>query len=244
MSVTSSARQLAESIVAEGGRAQYWHLDVSQPADWQRLVDDLRDDGGLHVVVNNAGITHRRGRIMESELEDWDRLSGDQPQGHAARHQADRPAAAGQRRRQHREHRLGRRAHRAFRSHLQRHEVGGARPDEGRRARAGRLGHPRERGAPGDRRHPRGRRLRGLRRRDAREHADGAHWTGRGDRGGGALPGQRRGELHHRRGPVGRRRLHRRRACTGAWHGTCGPGPAPRGSPARTRRRGGERCTS
>jgi 3alpha(or 20beta)-hydroxysteroid dehydrogenase len=67
-------QELAESIVAEGGRAQYRHLDVSQPADWQQVVDDLRDDGGLHVVVNNAGITHRRGRIMESELEDWDRL--------------------------------------------------------------------------------------------------------------------------------------------------------------------------
>jgi 3alpha(or 20beta)-hydroxysteroid dehydrogenase len=67
-------QQVAASIVAEGGLAEYRHLDVSQPDDWERLVDDLRDDGGLHVVVNNAGIMHRRGRIMESELEDWDRL--------------------------------------------------------------------------------------------------------------------------------------------------------------------------
>jgi 3alpha(or 20beta)-hydroxysteroid dehydrogenase len=67
-------QQVAASIVAEGGQAQYRHLDVSEPADWGRLVDELRGDGGLHVVVNNAGITHRRGRIMESELEDWDRL--------------------------------------------------------------------------------------------------------------------------------------------------------------------------
>jgi 3alpha(or 20beta)-hydroxysteroid dehydrogenase len=66
--------EVASSIVAEGGRAEYRHLDVSQPDDWERLVDNLRDDGGLHVLVNNAGITHRRGRIMESELEDWDRL--------------------------------------------------------------------------------------------------------------------------------------------------------------------------
>jgi 3alpha(or 20beta)-hydroxysteroid dehydrogenase len=66
--------ELVASIAAEGGLAQYRHLDVSQPGDWQALVDDLRTDGGLHVVVNNAGITHRRGRIMESELEDWDRL--------------------------------------------------------------------------------------------------------------------------------------------------------------------------
>jgi NAD(P)-dependent dehydrogenase (short-subunit alcohol dehydrogenase family) len=66
-------REVADSIVAAGGVAQYRHLDVSQPADWQDLVDELRD-GGLHVVVNNAGVTHRRGRIMESELDDWDRL--------------------------------------------------------------------------------------------------------------------------------------------------------------------------
>ena len=67
-------QELAASIVAEGRRAEYRHLDVTRPADWERLVDDLRHDGGLHVVVNNAGITNRRGRIMESELEDWDRL--------------------------------------------------------------------------------------------------------------------------------------------------------------------------
>jgi 3alpha(or 20beta)-hydroxysteroid dehydrogenase len=66
--------ELANSIAGEGGRAEYRHLDVSQPDEWERLVRDLREDGGLHVVVNNAGITHRRGRIMESELEDWDRL--------------------------------------------------------------------------------------------------------------------------------------------------------------------------
>ena len=66
--------EVASSIVAEGGRAEYCHVDVSRPDDWERLIDALRDDGGLHVVVNNAGITDRRGRIMESELEDWDRL--------------------------------------------------------------------------------------------------------------------------------------------------------------------------
>jgi 3alpha(or 20beta)-hydroxysteroid dehydrogenase len=67
-------QDVAGSIVAEGGRAEYRHLDVSQPDEWQRLVDDLRRDGGLHVVVNNAGVTDRRGRIMESDLEDWDRM--------------------------------------------------------------------------------------------------------------------------------------------------------------------------
>lgn len=67
-------QEVAAAIVAEGGRAEFRHLDVSEPADWQTLIDVLRDDGGLHVVVNNAGITHRRGRIMESELEDWDRV--------------------------------------------------------------------------------------------------------------------------------------------------------------------------
>jgi 3alpha(or 20beta)-hydroxysteroid dehydrogenase len=66
--------EVAASIVAEGGLAEYRHLDVSEPDDWARLVASLRDDTGLHVVVNNAGIMHRRGRIMESQLEDWDRL--------------------------------------------------------------------------------------------------------------------------------------------------------------------------
>jgi 3alpha(or 20beta)-hydroxysteroid dehydrogenase len=67
-------QELANSIAGEGGRAEYRHLDVSDPGAWQKLVAELEREGGLQVLVNNAGITDRGGRIMQSELEDWDRL--------------------------------------------------------------------------------------------------------------------------------------------------------------------------
>jgi NAD(P)-dependent dehydrogenase (short-subunit alcohol dehydrogenase family) len=67
--------EVAAEIVEAGGNAEYRHLDVSDQGQWEALVAGLRAEGdGLHVVVNNAGLTHRRGRIMESDLDDWDRL--------------------------------------------------------------------------------------------------------------------------------------------------------------------------
>lgn len=41
-----------------GEGACYRHLDVSREADWQQLAAELAgEDGGLDIVVNNAGIT-------------------------------------------------------------------------------------------------------------------------------------------------------------------------------------------
>jgi 3alpha(or 20beta)-hydroxysteroid dehydrogenase len=61
-------------IVADGGIARYRHLDVGDRAQWRSVVDELRADCGLHALVNNAGITNRRGRVMNSDWEDWDRV--------------------------------------------------------------------------------------------------------------------------------------------------------------------------
>jgi NAD(P)-dependent dehydrogenase (short-subunit alcohol dehydrogenase family) len=65
---------VTEEIVAAGGDARYRHLDVSDRTHWRPVVAELRDEGGLHGLVNNAGITNRRGRVMDSEWEDWDRV--------------------------------------------------------------------------------------------------------------------------------------------------------------------------
>jgi 3alpha(or 20beta)-hydroxysteroid dehydrogenase len=48
---------LAERLRASGFDAQYVHLDVTSPDDWQNAVDvAIRAFGRLNVVVNNAGI--------------------------------------------------------------------------------------------------------------------------------------------------------------------------------------------
>ena len=41
-----------------GDKASYYHLDVTQEADWQSAADKITQDyGGLDILVNNAGIT-------------------------------------------------------------------------------------------------------------------------------------------------------------------------------------------
>ena len=68
------------AVVAEiekaGGRATFVHLDVTDEAQWQAAVDaTLEAHGGLHVLVNNAGISGS----AEQDLYDtaaWHRLMG------------------------------------------------------------------------------------------------------------------------------------------------------------------------
>ena len=53
----TEGEKLAHEL-GEGGR--YVHLDVSSPADWAKAVElTVKSFGGLHVLVNNAGIGAR-----------------------------------------------------------------------------------------------------------------------------------------------------------------------------------------
>ncbi|MEM7250372.1 MAG: glucose 1-dehydrogenase [Pseudomonadota bacterium] len=58
-----------------GGRAMYRHLDVTDEADWAGAVAEaVAQFGGLHVLVNNAGIVIPRVPIEERTVEEWDRV--------------------------------------------------------------------------------------------------------------------------------------------------------------------------
>jgi len=69
-----------EAVVADirkaGGKATYAHLDVTDEAAWKALVDrTVTQQGGLDVLVNNAGISGS----AEKDLYDtaaWNRLMG------------------------------------------------------------------------------------------------------------------------------------------------------------------------
>ncbi len=66
------ANRVAEEIQRTGGRAIAIKADVSQKAEVQELVGKtLEYFGGIHILVNNAGIT-RRASILEMTEEDWD----------------------------------------------------------------------------------------------------------------------------------------------------------------------------
>ncbi|GAA4023675.1 3-oxoacyl-[acyl-carrier-protein] reductase [Deinococcus rubellus] len=69
---SQEAEALAEQIRAAGGVAQTFKADLSVPANAGKLVEDVAVQmGGLHVLVNNAGIT-RDGLAIRMKDEDWD----------------------------------------------------------------------------------------------------------------------------------------------------------------------------
>jgi 3(or 17)beta-hydroxysteroid dehydrogenase len=64
----AGARDVATSL---GEAARAWKLDVTQEADWQRVVDEvLTTFGRLDVVVNNAGVGIAKD-IESLSLEEW-----------------------------------------------------------------------------------------------------------------------------------------------------------------------------
>ncbi len=68
------AEAVAQAIVAAGGQAVAISADVSQPEDCARAVQEtVTAFGGLDILFNNAGIV-RRASVMESSVEDWDRV--------------------------------------------------------------------------------------------------------------------------------------------------------------------------
>lgn len=62
----------AAAIRGEGYEAQYRHLDVTRPDDWQSVIARTVDTyGGLNVLVNNAG-TGSIATVEETSDEEWD----------------------------------------------------------------------------------------------------------------------------------------------------------------------------
>jgi 3alpha(or 20beta)-hydroxysteroid dehydrogenase len=57
-----------------GDSARYVHLDVTQPEDWESAAATaVSEFGGLHVLVNNAGIINV-GTIEDYALSEWQRI--------------------------------------------------------------------------------------------------------------------------------------------------------------------------
>ncbi|UXA16645.1 SDR family NAD(P)-dependent oxidoreductase [Mycobacterium sp. SMC-4] len=90
-------RALADELNAAGGRTVYRHTDVGEQAEVGALVDAaVAEFGGLHVMVNNAGISSplKKG-LFHEDLEEFDRVMRVNLLGvmagtrDAARHMAD-----------------------------------------------------------------------------------------------------------------------------------------------------------
>ena len=73
--VERAARKVADDIRAQGGDAAVEIADVSNDADVARMVRGaLERFGGLDVVVNNAGTTHRNRPMLEVDEAEFDRI--------------------------------------------------------------------------------------------------------------------------------------------------------------------------
>jgi len=71
---TSPAATVVEGVLAAGGRAAFEPADVTRATDCERVVERARQEfGGLHVLVNSAGIV-RRATVVDLDESDWDRV--------------------------------------------------------------------------------------------------------------------------------------------------------------------------
>jgi len=77
-----AARAIADSIVAEGGKARGFMLDVTDEASCAGLARDVALlVGPIRILVNNAGIFLRGNLVAEDGRERWDRTMAVNVQG-------------------------------------------------------------------------------------------------------------------------------------------------------------------
>ena len=68
---TDPTQAVVDEIVAKGGKAVVKPLNVTDPEWCQRVVDEVAAElGGLHILLNNAGITDD-GLFMRMKPESW-----------------------------------------------------------------------------------------------------------------------------------------------------------------------------
>jgi NAD(P)-dependent dehydrogenase (short-subunit alcohol dehydrogenase family) len=66
-----AATSVAEDIVTRGGSAHAVKQDVTDEARWDTVISDITARyGGLHILVNNAGVAIN-GNVEEASLKDW-----------------------------------------------------------------------------------------------------------------------------------------------------------------------------
>ncbi len=71
---TKGANKAADGILADGGKAQAVHLDVTSEEDIKTLVEQTAGEHGrLDYMFNNAGIAIQ-GEVRDMEKEHWDRI--------------------------------------------------------------------------------------------------------------------------------------------------------------------------
>ncbi|MEX2473045.1 MAG: glucose 1-dehydrogenase [Gemmatimonadota bacterium] len=70
-----AGQAVADAINESGGEARYWHLDVSNEEEVRTVVEEAAGDfGGLHVLVNNAGIVGADKPPHDISADEWNQV--------------------------------------------------------------------------------------------------------------------------------------------------------------------------
>lgn len=73
--VLASVQDVAASIRELGQAAEAHHLDVASEDSWRSVVDAIRAaDGGLDILINNAGVQGSPAAVDELSVADWERV--------------------------------------------------------------------------------------------------------------------------------------------------------------------------
>lgn len=72
----AAAERVADEIRTSGGSARTQQLDVTVESQVKAAIEQVAvTEGRLDILVNNAGVSHV-GTILETSLEDWERVMG------------------------------------------------------------------------------------------------------------------------------------------------------------------------
>lgn len=73
--LNEQGKTLVEDIINNSGEAAYWHLDVSQEAEVEKVFTEVRQKWGkIDVLVNNAGISGVNKPTHEITEQEWNSL--------------------------------------------------------------------------------------------------------------------------------------------------------------------------
>jgi NAD(P)-dependent dehydrogenase (short-subunit alcohol dehydrogenase family) len=71
----AEGQALADAINADGGKARFWHVDVSKESEVAAAIDAVAARfGGVDVLVNNAGISGSTKLTHEISEAEWDQV--------------------------------------------------------------------------------------------------------------------------------------------------------------------------
>jgi len=70
--IQDEGEEAAKEIKNAGGTADFWRLDTTQEAEVQEVIGDIAEKfGGIHILVNNAGISGTNEATEHISVEDW-----------------------------------------------------------------------------------------------------------------------------------------------------------------------------